>query len=275
MRQSKERLWTYLLEISLCCPWNSFNGPYLYLHRTITIHLFRLRMSVHGASPSTATRHVPRSRVSDRIQHSSSHTPSHTSFKGPPTVASGTKVGTFVAPAPSAAPSHHSSSRSRAFAPPSHVSSAAYRHSSSIAPSTVLPSDSASQVGGSVVGSTKAPSIVPVPAPPIHHSSSHISRSLSHSVAAAPALVPALIPNHVSQNVRSTASSHSSSHSRALSSPSSTNSSTSSGYSVIHAKPSQMVIVPLAQGGCVIVPPKGKRVRVSQVCIFLPFSAGA
>ncbi|KAK0229405.1 hypothetical protein EDD85DRAFT_957806 [Armillaria nabsnona] len=227
-------------------------------------------MSVHGASPSTATRHVPRSRVSDRIQHSSSHTPSHTSFKGPPTVFSGTKVGTFVAPVPSAAPSHHSSSRSRAFAPPSHVSSAAYRHSSSIAPSTVLPSDSASQVGGSVVGS---PSFVPVPAPPIHHSSSHISRSLSHSVAAAPALVPAPIPSHVSRNVRSTASSHSSSHSRALSSPSSANSSTSSGYSVIHAKPSQMVIVPLAQGGCVIVPPKGKRVRVSQVCIFLPFCA--
>ncbi|KAK0218277.1 hypothetical protein IW262DRAFT_538805 [Armillaria fumosa] len=221
-------------------------------------------MSVHGASTSTAARHVPRSRVSDRTQHSSSHTSSHTSFKGPRTVVSGTKVETFVAPAPSAAPSHHSSSRFRAFTPPSHVSSAAYRHSSSIAPSTVLPSDSASQVGGSVVGSVKAPSIVPVPAPPIHHSSSHISRSLSRSMSAAPA--PAPIPSHVSRNVQSLASSHSS---RPLSTPSSSNSSTSSGYSVIHAKPNQTVIVPLAHGGCVIVPPKGKRVRVSQVCILL------
>ncbi|KAK0461507.1 hypothetical protein IW261DRAFT_1428521 [Armillaria novae-zelandiae] len=202
---------------------NSFNGAYLYLHRTITIDL-----------------------------------------SGPPTVVSGTKVGTFVAPAPSAAPSHHSSSRSRALTPPSHVSSAAYRHSSSMAPSTVLPSDSASQVGGSVLGSVKAPSIVPVPAPPIHHSSSHISRSLSRSMSAAPASVPALIPSHVSRNVQSLASSHSSSYSRPLSTLSSGNSSASSGYSVIHAKPNQTVIVPLAHGGCVIVPPKGKRVRVSQ-----------
>ncbi|KAK0472432.1 hypothetical protein EDD18DRAFT_439716 [Armillaria luteobubalina] len=219
-------------------------------------------MSVHGASASAAARHVPRSRVSDRIHHSSSHTPSHTSFKGPPTVVSGTKVGTFVGPAPSAPPSHHSSSRSCAFTPPSHVSSAAYRHSSSIAPSMVFPSDSASQVGGSVVGSVKAPSVVPVPAPPIHHSSSHISRSLSRSMSAAPAPVPAPIPSHVSRNVQSLASSHSS---RPLFTPSSGDSSTSSGYSVIHAKPNQTVIVPLAHGGCVIVPPKGKRVRVSQV----------
>ncbi|KAK0440197.1 uncharacterized protein EV420DRAFT_1582136 [Desarmillaria tabescens] len=227
-------------------------------------------MSVYRASPSTATRHhAPQSRVSDRIQHLPSHSPSHASFKGPPAVISGSKVGSFVPPAPSAAPSHHSSSRSRAFAPPSHVSSAAYRHSSagwSMAPSTVLPSDSASQVGGSVIGS---PPIVPTPS--VHHSSSHISRSLSHSVSASPAVVPAPIPSHVSRHVPSVAPSHSSSHSRALSAPSSSNNSKGSGYSVIHAKPSQMVIVPLAHGGCVIVPPKGKRVTVSKVWNFFPF----
>ncbi|KAK0197627.1 hypothetical protein F5146DRAFT_1218437 [Armillaria mellea] len=227
---------------------NSFNGPYLYLHHTITIDLSVCQFTVLLLLP-----------LLDMSPEA-----------GPPTVVSGTKVGAFVPPAPSAAPSHHSSSRSRGFTPPSYVSSAAYRHSSSIAPGTVLPSDSASQVGGSLLGSVKAPSIVPVPAP-THHSSSHISRSLSHSMPTAPALVPGPIPTHVSRKAHSTASGHSSSHSRTLSSPSSANSSTSSGYNVIHAKPSQMVIVPLAHGGCVIVPPKGKRVTVSQVCTFFPY----
>ncbi|KAG7439347.1 uncharacterized protein BT62DRAFT_1014087 [Guyanagaster necrorhizus] len=228
-------------------------------------------MSAYGASPSTAARrHAPQSHVSDWMQHPSSHTPSHASFKGPPAAVSGLKVESFVAPAPPAAPFHYSSSRSRPFAaPPLHVPSATYRHTSSrrsIAP-TVLPSDSASQLGGRVVGSAKTPSIVPVDTPSIHHSSSNITRSLSHSLSASPALVPAPIPSHVSRHVPSVASSSctSSSHTRALSVPNSANSLTSSRYSVIHAKPNQMVIVPLADGGCVIVPPKGKRVRVSQV----------